>query len=336
MHGTFTDCASVHALTLAERIRLSNNALADMYDPAHGPIGPQFMDAVASCQFNEIIACEAQKCDNVYIPFVWSMGFDNTISYKETPVKTEAFFHSRAHEILHGIAWNNVPVLHASLFNKHSPVVLCPRDWVAMFEMTEADVGAKTAWLMSLMAKDNPAMADATRYLPVSVDEFNLVRSQTKTVDDALTWTAQLGMAKIWGTDERDGSDMSFAAYYQSWALTCYENILKWYEADGIRPALAVRMEQGDACDVGRSFGPNPFKHDAYSVTPLKGLDEARIRALNARLGIHDESHLPTFGDALQWHGHTPQSYLAASKAAVSAPAVQVVPQVVAQLLRVA
>jgi|GEM_PF-4406853 len=336
MHGTFTDYASGYALTLDDRIRSSNNALGNMIDPAHGPIGQQFIDAVDACSFTEMTAPELQKCDNVYIPFMWCKGFYNVISYKEAPQATEAFFHSRVHEILHGLAWNKVPVLHASLFNKHSPVILCPRDWVAMFEMTEADVGAKTAWLVSLMAKDKPALERAAQALPVNVEEFSMIRAQTATLDDALAWSASAGMAKIWGTDERDGTDMTFAAYYQSWALKCYENILALYEEDGVRPPIAVRMGRHDAADVGRSFGPNPFRPDTYTVSPIKALDEERIQALNARLGIKDENQLPMFGDALEWYGHTPQSYLAASKAAVAVPALQVPPQMVAQVLRVA
>ncbi len=314
MHGTFDVCASRVVPSLEERIRFSEQYFLDLFDPELGYIGPQFVASVQACGFREVEAPVAQKCDNVYIPFTWGDGFYNTISYRMNAGAHAPFFHSRTHEILHGLARNAVPALHASIYNRHSPVILCPRDWVASFEVTEADVAAKTAWIASLMAQYDPSMYEATARLPVSAAGFEIIRRDAASLGDALAIAARHAMREIHLADKNGQMVHSYAAHYQSLALTYYETMLDFYAKSGHDRAVNVRLSDAHLCDMGRSFGPNPFDYRPYELTPLRAQDHDRLMRLNERLGITDETCLPVLETALQWHGHTPQSFLDASK----------------------
>lgn len=327
MHGTFQDCAAVGYSSLRRRIGASDALYASLYDAEAGFVGQALTQAVSACNFTEIEA-SGQICENVYIPFDWHVGFVNTISYANRAPVPENFVVSRCHELLHGIAWNAVPVLHASPFNRAAPVMLSPRDWVALFEMSEADAYAKTAWLTTLAAQGCEGdYRHALRHSPVTIDEFEQLRHTYGDLAKTLEVAAGNGMSKQWGRDERDGSGMSFAQFYHWLALRDYTNQLDFLDRRGIRPTI-VRADMGDLAAIGQSFGPNPFARNGYALTPLKPYEEAAVGALNARLGIYDESTLPHLATGLDWHGHTPQGFLACSRVP---PAVSyVLPQAVA------
>lgn len=317
MHGTFRDIASGESNVLKQRIAASEDMLSGLRDPCLGDVGLSFLCDVAASSVREREAGEDQICNNVYIPFVWDEGFVNEISYKSHRFSREAFFVSRCHELTHALAWDNAPVLHASVFNRQTPVILCPRDWVRVFEMTEADVAAKTAWLATLAARIDPSFHNATAFSPVTTGEYEAAFAGDTA--SAIATVANTSMRKFWGLDNRDGKPLDFGAFYHWLALRDYENMIGFYERNGIRPIVA-RMEPWHREDLGRSFGPNPFAGGRYDPLPIKDLEEQRIAALNARLGIMCEDNLPYLETALQWYGHSPQSLLFKSKSAPIVP----------------
>ncbi|MBU6234960.1 MAG: hypothetical protein KGQ41_03870 [Alphaproteobacteria bacterium] len=313
MHGTFVDLARGSFSLLRQRLDDADTLLMNLSDPHLGHVGPQYLQAIHQSGVVETEAQDYQICDNVYVPFEWPNGFVNAISYKSHRFSPVAFFMSRIHETLHAIAWANNPVLHASIFNNNTPVILCPRDWATLFEMTEADVSAKTAWLGYMASHHDYAFERDTGALPVSVTAYRDVLMLEGCPKKALTVCAQTAMQKNWGVDNRDGRAFSFAEFYHWLALRDYENMLAAYERQGIKPVV-VRLSDRDRESLGNSFGPNPFIAGTYKNAGFKWQEEDRIQALNARLGIWDESALPCFEDRLASMGITPAQMLANSK----------------------
>lgn len=326
MHGTFQKIASQQSSLLDLRIAESNVVFSSLYDVHLGPVGQDFLAAINTCGVREVEAPDYQICDNVYVPFAWPDGFVNTISYKSHAFAPEAFIEARCHEALHAIAWSRVPVLHASLFNNASPVILSPYDWLRVFEMTEADVAAKTGWLMFLAAQHNPVFFESSRFSPVSAMDYAQLSGDTVA---AIGTAANMALQKIWGRDNRDKKEMSFGEFYHWLALRDYERMLDFFEEQGIKP-MVVKMNEGHFRDMGRSFGPNPFDCSSYDLLPIKPCELLRIEALNKKLGIVERVALPCFDTVFQQSGEDPYRFLAMSKGALVMQAVIGEPRVMA------
>lgn len=233
----------------------------------------------------------------------------------------ESLFSIRTHEAIHALQAHVCAAIHADPVNKRSHVMLCPRDYIKLEELKERSAyGGQflfTGLIHQLETGERKSVNFKIYDLPPEAEASieNIKRSMREKVD------AVLG---------RDGG--SLKDYYNEKALARYEEAMATDRAEELahRDLVFARLEPEDIAAAGDGFTLNMFTNSEGSVlqtfmndVPLSPELEARVRALNARLGITDEHSLPTFGQALAETGSDREQFLIAS--VTGAPSVPII-----------
>ncbi len=200
-------------------------------------------------------------------------------------------FSTRNHEIIHALQWFVIAAIHTR--HPESPIILCPRDYVTLYECMELDACIKQAWFDALAVNQHPEIEKTLNGFPLPPREFKNLRTRTGNLQETMKIAA-----KDLARSSNDPYSKSRANPTPERALLNYAEILK--NLNGRRP-IVVRLGPEDIASLGQSFGPNIFA-DGLPVQPhiSDALCGLLLNGYNAALGIKNEDKLPTFSDTLR------------------------------------
>ena len=230
------------------------------------------------------------------------------------------FCGSTFHELIHADSWDRVPELHASPFNKNTPIILCPEDFALMTAITERVAYDNMAWLLSLAQKKRSDVGHIVT--PVNALMFDFIRAREGKLSRALALAGDLSARVSWGVDDRDNTDITMEQYYHKAALIDYNAQVEARAVIHDLP-LVVRLEPHNIRALAQSFGPNILKEGQMPM-PLRDLDRKLVSEIYdtlfdmATVPAYDK--LPTFDEGLKRFGYTPSSFMDMSKTAGLVP----------------
>lgn len=245
-------------------------------------------------------------------------AFRNQITVNEKADDPRHATISLTHEGLHGLQWNNAPILHASPLNGNYPdktaLIVRPRDWIKIFLLTEAESFSKQAWLSSLATHNDHDFSAAAKANPVTPERFDEIHQFEKDLKSTLIRAANDALNN-W--HHKKPTDVSFAQHYIDYALSLYEDSLRLKNPENV---IFVTMEQSDIMKID-TIGPNIF--DDPRLSCLNNLEQFLTPDLEARLKALEEKYpaTMTFKQGLSEIGETEDSYLAWSKNPYGSPA---------------
>jgi hypothetical protein len=245
---------------------------------------------------------------------VGSVQFINTIAYGPRAVAggLSQLFNLRTHEGIHAVQAFVSAAVHASPLSTRTTVMLCPRDFIKLNELAERGAYSGALLFSYLLDRveasgyDNPIFSNERLADDANRPLVEQKRQELRDIADA-----------IMNMDE-----FSLKNEYNERALTRYEAAMATSRAAELADGKLrfVQLEEEDIAAIGNAFTLNPFTDNDDHVlktfmdpVPLSPEIEARLQALNARLGIEDESRLPTFGQALAEAGSDREQFLIAS-----------------------
>lgn len=282
----------------------------------------EFERELETTRCKEIFEKHAGMSDHSPAGFtIYSDGrFQNKIYYdpQRLDIKNEQdLFLFRAHEGIHAIQLSKAPALHAIPGNGLRLVYLSPRDLVWLNSLAEREAYSKTAMLI------------VERYFQLGVDISPESASWSKSNVDAHTYLRCWKQAKsktnkalvLTAGEMMQGENRE--EYYQLNILRHYRDYMECTEK--LPKPQIVRVERRDIAAIN-SFGPKLFSSfkpaDHYARTPPKLCSEAEklVSDINDMLGIKDERQLPTFREALEQRGLTPERFMAISRGDLPRP----------------
>lgn len=311
----FADDASARQEALRQELRLFDRWLNGLCDPDAGDVGSAFRAAFAATGCTEDVSADTGDAEAYFNAFSRVPGedrftFTNKIVYGPAALDERGnLFAARCHESLHAIQYSRAPIMHAVPYNTGAPVLLCPRDFALLVQLTERDTFAKQTWLASLAARARPDII-FTDIMDATVPRLEELRGFPLTFVQALAILGHQIMECIGPVD----SDLIYNQHYGHEALERYDAFLSLREND-IREGRCtlIRLEAQDLRDVSGAFGP--VLMDGIPVPPpLLPQDREAIQRLNEQLGITDENNLPTMREALSARGLKPETLLPFSK----------------------
>ncbi|MDD9900437.1 MAG: hypothetical protein OXT65_05625 [Alphaproteobacteria bacterium] len=309
---------------LLVRRDLLNTWTDNLVDPELGPVGKDFHAAFVNAECKEFLGLKtthnALFNSYAYPPFEGEEAFKNQIVYGTTVLDDAALlFSARCHEIIHALQYVHAPALHADPFNAETEAFISPRDYLLRKERIEQDAYAKGAWLCTLATDDHPDIREKMDSSMLSVKKFEELRAQHGNLHAALTAGAHAA-ANTLGVWVTNGPKTTAADNWHHLALKEYEAIIDRRLKDG-KSITFVRMEDNDVLALGQSFGPNPFAAADGTLDPSFrqpssfGEDiEKRLATLNAKIGITDETALPTLGSTIKNTHASRQEFLTAMR----------------------
>lgn len=276
--------------------------LDDWYDRL-GFVGQQFKAEFSTTQCTEAIDLDVRSRAALNAHY-FLHGFMNSISYnKDVLDDPRELFSSKTHEAVHAIQFHRSAATHATAFNAHTKIVLCPRDAILLQELKERDAQSKQ-WLFNQMLDDYLAAPDGS-YVPPAVD----------VLESLLRGTARIILET---THRYDGQ--TFLESYRDMTIREYEGLLTDRHRDE-GDIIYVRLDPDDIIGVGdslglHSFGRNEAEARQWMVSaPLTAAQEGRLSAVHRVLGLDEARVLPTLAEALQAQGLTRAGFVAHSRA---------------------
>lgn len=271
-----------------------------------------------------------QAANAAYLPFNRSKerSYTNTITCHTTkkeddkvvPRDPSEIVGSLFHEISHALSWDAAPALHASPYNRHTPVMVGPQDYALLSNLSERVAYANVAWLLSLTKNEYPQLSHMVTPVNGHMFDFMLAR-EGHDIGRALAAAGDLSMLLTWGGDksEHDESALTMEQYYQRYALRQYEYMIDTMIENDIEIPWVVRLERHDFLPVGQSFGPN-IVAVGQNTAKLRPQEQALVERIHAKLAeaasVPSYEKLPLFSHELAKRGYTPESFLDMSKAA--------------------
>ena len=281
-----------------------------------GLIGPSLREAFAATGCTEHVN-PASADHPGYIPG------DNSIEYTMHDLRErERLIIDRFHEGCHAIQWSKAAALHAAPHNAKTTIILSPYDYILSMVLAEKDANAKHPWLASLALKDCGKVKQASEKYALSVTDFRALRKKEKTIHKTLVEAARhvLDKKSVWGGKPTyHGQQTPVIDYYITRYLQYYADAIR---ERGAASFTVAKMSDKDVLAIGGAFGPNSFTGENgellrdFLELPLSAEHRRQIVALNAALGITDDSKLPLLEDALRGQGYTPESFIASSRTA--------------------
>lgn len=251
-------------------------------------------------------------------------GFINNITYGPPAVEDLAhLYSSMVHEQTHAIQKSKCAALHASPFNPGTRIVICPKDWILLQERCEQGAYTMQALFNSLLAESIPEIKDMSAKDALSVDDFEALRNPAPYFVEAMREIAHKSLDKSFYSDNPN-AEKRFRNYYHELSLDGYiagiDSRLK--DKENI---IFVRAEPEDIAAIGDVTGFNLFGYDTpqpeFAAHPkLLAKTAKKLAETNLKLGIADESALPSLSEALAAIGLTRAQFLAASYAAPESP----------------
>lgn len=300
-------------------------ALASPEDPTLGQdFSKKFIATACRETIDDTLNYDAVFNSFIYPPDPGFSGFTNMILYGKTAAESlERFFLTMCHEHIHAMQYFSAAIMHADPFNAATNIVLCPRDYVTRKQLIEEDAYAKAAWLCALASADHPLIVEETKGMTMSVAQFQEIMARHETIQASLREAAfAVGATEgLWIKDAKTKAPLADA--WHTHALGQYKGVLEERMKEKQKPTF-VRMDETDMLSIGKAFGPNPFGDNTVfpefrGQVVLSAENQRLLEELNARAGITDEQSLPTFREALEARGLTPEEFIAASRAPAKA-----------------
>lgn len=243
---------------LLERMKARVGALSDPEAPR---FGMQFLAAMDAVNCSTRLDHTAQNPAN-YTSYSYAKhnrGFVNEITLNPARVNSEErFISSKSHESFHALQKRASPALQRSPFNPETRAVIHPADWVLLEGLCERDAYTKQAFINSMLAKTDPAIRAATSSDVVSVDDFEKIRANSRSLPDALVTCALQSLSKPTKVFEPNGR--TFVNHYQDVALNNYSAGMAMRKKEGEKDLVFLRVELADLRQIGNyGVGPNTF-----------------------------------------------------------------------------
>jgi hypothetical protein len=241
--------------------------------------------------------------------------FGREIGYtNEAMASTLQFFETCTHERVHALQCHYSAATHAHSWNPHSPVMLCPRDWLWLKDAMERDAFSKSALICRLLAEAMPESADAIAGISLGSDFLKM--DEWSSMDTQLSALADV----VFELQMEQGKPMSLGDWQHEYILQDYPSYIEKFRERGMS---YVRLDKEDLLAVGGTLGVNCLgRPPDYLFTLVENppvLTQANrllLSELNAQLGMEDESRLPTLREGLAAHGLTPEEMLSRSRRA--------------------
>ena len=208
--------------------------------------------------------------------------------------RKEGLFYILFHESIHALQYLNSASCSANMSYSSLPIVLSPVDQVMQIILEERDAWVKTHYFYYGFHYEAP-IDD-----PVHARELSqqLIQSSADIMDH-----------------ETHDDGKNFHEWYIDYAIKGIEDMAEWHAEYNDTEFEYVRLDQNDIWRMGNTLNINCFferKEDASYPLDIQITDEqkSRITALEKRLGIEDQTALPTLSEGIQAHGLKYEAYL--------------------------
>ncbi len=212
-----------------------------------------------------------------------------------------AIFWAMTHEGTHlANQYDRVAATHATPFNPHASVVLCPRDAMILNVLMERQAFAMEL-LMDDLRQDVMSGKLAPAHIPVA----------TQLQEKLRMYAARIDTRTRWGTEE------AFLDHYRANTLAAYEDAGRITHIKNNNISFA-RLGLADLRLLNDCFGMNTFGESDDDLGLLLRADftpeqQTRLDRINGILGIGLEDYLPVLDDALAVLGTCPAAFLQTS-----------------------
>lgn len=283
---------------LLERMKSRVGALSD---PEATGFGLQFLAAMETVNCSVRLDHTAHNPAN-YTSFSYAKhnrGFVNEITLNPARVNSEdRFISSKSHELFHAMQKHASPALQRSPFNPESRAIIHPADWVLLEGLCERDAYTKQAFLNSMLAKKDPSVRASTSLDIVSVEDFEKIRANSRSLADALVTCALGALSKPVKAFEPQGR--TFVNHYQDVALNNYSAGMAMRKKEGESDLVFLRVELSDLRQIGNyGVGPNTlgeFVEEPLIATrhKLSADAQAKLDRICKEYGIPPRESCPT------------------------------------------
>lgn len=209
-----------------------------------------------------------------------------------------AIFWAMTHEGTHlANQYDRIPATHATPFNPHARVVLCPRDAMILNVLME-----RQAFAMELLMEDLRQDVMAGRLVPADIPASLQLQEKLR------MYAARIDTRTRWGTEEM------FLSHYWSSTLNAYDDRGRIAHIKNNNISFA-RLGLTDLRLLNDCFGMKTFGDGDDDLVQLLQAEfapeqQARLDRINGVLGIGAEDNLPLLADALAAHGSSPERFL--------------------------
>lgn len=259
-------------------VREIDHNLNPLYDRV-GDLGRAFRAALAQTGCREITDAYRRDCVALFTAHLEIDGFANTLIYGDRvftnedghfATALEQTFDSRNHEGTHAIDFNRVAALHATPYNPHTRMILCPRDEILLMELKERNAIARS-WLFHEILHGRISALDKD--------------AQEKALQNHAATVLETRMAGA-GADVRP-----LLHYYRDLSLREYEMMVPRRLAQYNGDLRFVALEDEDiAClsdSLGvKSFGGGPLDFLNFRKTPLNAEESTRLVAMERDFNV--------------------------------------------------
>lgn len=259
-------------------LREIDHNLNPLYDRV-GDLGRAFRAALARTGCREMTDAYRRDCVAMFTAHLEIDGFSNTLIYGDRvftnedghfATALEQTFDSRNHEGTHAIDFNRVAALHATPYNPHARMILCPRDEMLMMELKERSAIARS-WLFHEILHGRISALDGA--------------AQEKALQDCAATVLETRMVGT-GADVRP-----LLHYYRDLSLQEYEIMVPRRLAQYGGDLRFVMLEDEDILSLSdslglKTFGAGPSDFARFRSPPLNADEAARLAAMERDFNV--------------------------------------------------